>query len=575
MLRLPGSRRPPDPAARGVAGLPARRAAGPPALGALAAALALVVALPACPGRPARSPERPRGGAVTVAYPHEPATLDPFAPGGDAPATRDLIRLLMPALYRIGPRGERSRWLLAREPVPEPGPPFSVALDLVAGARWSDGRPITSGDIRFTWKAALARGSVARDGYERIADIVEESPSRARLVFGEPFRRWRDLFSAGLGILPEHALSGKDLSRVLGGSWPVSGGPFVLVRRRAGLDMLFERNPRAPRGGSGLDRLRVVFVPDFTTALDLFRRGEVDALAGYQAVDAASRAERAGARVSSDIGATEAALVLAARSGPLADVRVRRALVSSFDRARISTGLVREEGRRLDTPLAGDPVLSTPVFPPKDDLSRARRLLAAAGWRASGTAGAGARRRRGKPLRVTLAFVASDDLPGVVARALRRQASLAGFDLVLLPMEPGFLWRSWVGGGRLEAALLVWRDPPGGSLRARFSSGGSLNVSGLGDPRLDAALGRMDSAVSDAEARRAASEAQRRMGDLAPVVPLYDARVMVAARAGVGGIRASAGADGPLWNAGEWWVTPSATRRTASARGAAPVVGIL
>ncbi|MGH2725519.1 MAG: ABC transporter substrate-binding protein, partial [Actinomycetota bacterium] len=44
-------------------------------------------------------PTPARGGELVVAYPHEPATLNPFVTGGDATATRDLVRPLMPALY--------------------------------------------------------------------------------------------------------------------------------------------------------------------------------------------------------------------------------------------------------------------------------------------------------------------------------------------------------------------------------------------------------------------------------------------------------------------------------------------
>src|SRR5688572_25677924 len=85
-----------------------------------AAAVCLVLLLAGCPSSDApgpdgsngsRTPEPSRGGELVVAYPHEPPTLNPFVTGGDSPATRDLVRPLMPALYRLGPAGTREPWL--------------------------------------------------------------------------------------------------------------------------------------------------------------------------------------------------------------------------------------------------------------------------------------------------------------------------------------------------------------------------------------------------------------------------------------------------------------------------------
>ena len=115
----------------------------------------------------------------------------------------------MPSLYRLGPKGQRALSLLAREPSAADigGSPWSVRLQLRDDAKWSDGQAITASDIRFTWQAVMkSPGIASRDGYDRIADVVGESPSVVRLVFKAPFARWRDLFSAGLGVLPSHAL---------------------------------------------------------------------------------------------------------------------------------------------------------------------------------------------------------------------------------------------------------------------------------------------------------------------------------------------------------------------------------
>src|SRR5207248_8817551 len=208
-------------------------------------------------------------------------------------------------------------------------------------ATWSDGQPITVDDLRFTWQLA-ARGQIAREGYDQIARIVTLSPKRSRIEFRSPFRRWRDLFSAGLGVLPAHALSTPRRLASLSSGWSVSGGPFVLKAWHRGLDMICEPNPHAWAGKPLLRHLRVVFVPDDIGALELFKRGSVDALGPYVAADWVRRAQAVpDAIVTTDLGQTWMGIVLNSSSPVLADVHVRQAFADSLDRARLVAGLLQ------------------------------------------------------------------------------------------------------------------------------------------------------------------------------------------------------------------------------------------
>lgn len=528
-----------------------------------AAAVCLALLLAGCPASRGPGPngsngtgstqEPARGGELVVAYPHEPPTLNPFVTGGDSPATRDLVRPMMPALYRLGPDGSREPWLLAGEPLGADigGTPFSVRLRLREDAVWSDGRPITAGDLRFTWQAVLKSPKIAsRDGYDRLTDVVVEAPKTARLVFREPFARWRDLFSAGLGVLPAHALGKTDISGALVRSWPVSGGPFVFKSRTAGLELVLERNPRAWGDVPLLDRIRIVYVPDPVTALQLYARGQVDVLGPYPAVEFGRRASvaRRGSSVTGDRGATWVGLFLNVKTPELTDVRVRRALALALDRAAIAEGLVREQGTLWDAPSAGDTGRTVASFERyRQDVDEAARLLDAAGW--GEPSGGGTRRKGGRELSVTLAATGSDELSQRVLRALNTQASGIGVDLNLVSMDFDRLVGDWAPGSRFESGLLVLRDPPGGGLRARFGLAG--NVSRLSDRALMLALDAADRTLDDASPTVDGPSA--RLADLVPVIPLFVLEVTLAARAGVHEVEANASADGYLWNAAKWW----------------------
>ncbi|MGH2793610.1 MAG: ABC transporter substrate-binding protein, partial [Actinomycetota bacterium] len=472
---------------------------------------------------------------------------------GDNPATRDLVRALYPGLYRLGPNGTREPWLLASEPAGADvgGTPFSVRLRLREEAVWSDGRPITASDLRFTWRVATSSPGIAsRDGYDRLTDVVVEAPKVARLVFREPFARWRDLFSAGLGVLPAHVLGKTDISAVLARSWPVSGGPFVLRSRTAGLELVLERNPRAWGEAPLLDRIRIVFVPDPVTALQLYARGEVDVLGPYPAVELGRRAAavRQGSVVTGDRGATWLGLFLNTRTTELTDARVRRALGLALDRESIVEGLVREQGALRDAPSAGDEARTSPSFSSfRENVGEAERLLVAAGWR-----GSDVRSKGGRALSVTLASAGADELTGRIARALNTQALGVGIDLNLVSLDYDRLVGDWAPGERFEAGLLIYRDPPGGALRARFGLAGPANVSRVRDQALGRALDAADRALDDASP--VVDAPSGRIASLVPVIPICLLEVTLVARAGVREVEANASADGFLWNAGAWWI---------------------
>lgn len=396
------------------------------------AALFLAVALTACPAPTQTPPSSPSasassplaGGSITVAYPMEPPTLDPFARAGRAAATRDLVRLVMPSLVR----DDGSRWLLAGEPVVRDGPPFTVELTLRADAVWSDGRPITVADLRRTWRIARALPV-----YRWITAIRDLGNGRAAMELDRPTDRWRELFSSGLGVVPAHVPRAR-----LDRRWPVSGGPYVLERWRRGLDMRFVRNPLACCDAvPAIDEIRVVFVPDSTGALLLFEGGEVDVLGPYHTPDWQRRLSDAGATVVSATGTTRARLVWDTSRLPFSSRAVRSAVRSSFDHERIVRGLVGSEGSLPDRVLT-------------EDLAAARRRLRAAGWR-----GEPVRARGGRELSATVVVMAGDDLGSVVAHAIKFHVERAGIRLELIPLEPDRFWDEWIDSSDMRAAFIV------------------------------------------------------------------------------------------------------------------------
>jgi len=232
--------------------------------------------------------------------------------------------------------------------------------------------------------------------------------------------------------------------------------------------------------------------------------------------------------------------VLNTRSPILSDVRVRQAFADSIDRSRLVLGLVQREG----VPLDGIPPGTSTPFGKYGNLGRARATLAADSW-----AGSGIRTKRGTKLSFTVAVADSDGLGQVLAHAITYQAAQAGIDVESVSLPVDELMSTWLTGKRFDAAILEWRDPPEGAVRARFASGGKLlNVARLTDETLNRDLGAEDAAG-------AKDASQARIAAVLPVLPLATLAVSLVSSARAHGLVANAEADGPFWNAEQWSVS--------------------
>ncbi len=103
---------------------------------------------------------------------------------------------------------------------------FTLTYRLNPDAVWSDGTPITSTDVWFTWRARLdTAGTLDAAGYDLITGVDTADPEVAVVTFSEPYAPWRDLFDP---LLPAHGL-GPDTN--VADRWnqsiPVSGGPWL------------------------------------------------------------------------------------------------------------------------------------------------------------------------------------------------------------------------------------------------------------------------------------------------------------------------------------------------------------
>ena len=214
------------------------------------------------------------GGTVTLVIPEEPAGLNRYL--ADAAIVYQVSDASVIGLTTPNEKGEYTPRLAAELPALSDDNK-TVTWKLRPNLKWSDGEPLTSDDIKFTWEAVSNPKSGAFNataGFDLIESIDTPDDLTAVVHYSEPFVGYLGQFSAA--VLPRHA-TGKpeEMSTWAWNMKPVVAGPFVVTDWRSGESIAMERNPNYYEEGKPyLDKLVFRIVPEPASQTALMKQGE-------------------------------------------------------------------------------------------------------------------------------------------------------------------------------------------------------------------------------------------------------------------------------------------------------------
>lgn len=494
------------------------------------------------------------GGELRLAV-DASGSLNPMS----AQASPELARhqsAFLPSFFRYDEHG-----------VPSPNPDFlesatetstsptRVTLTLNPRAVWADGARITAADVIATWTACNGRSAAYRCAPDlRFNRIVEATPgasdSEVELVFGGVYPQWRGIFDR-VSVL--RAESVRD-PQVFNTGWATlrrewTSGPFVVPADDPD-DSAVVAVPNPDWWGADqplLARLTLKQIPT-EDQVEAYTDAEIDAVAlpGSEESFTAARnfPETSIRRAGADswrqlVFNTEAA-------SPVADVAVRQAIATAFDRSGIGTAAytgvqftAAPQGNRIFLPQQEGYVDNAAEVGFGRDLDRARDLLDDAGWRESD----GVRLRDGQPLEVRLVRAQGSASAERETRAIADQLARIGIRTVASDAAPAsFDDGSVLSGGNFD---LIVVDGEGGrqpleGFDMRFGSDGEQNYARLESSEIDAAIERIAAEPDLTRRAEFANELDILLWEAMPTTPLYQLPQSVA----VGARLANFGAPG-------------------------------
>lgn len=225
--------------------------------------------------------------------------------------------------------------------------PFTITYKLNPDAKWDDGTPITSADVKFSWQAVMkTKGSLSTVGYDQITDIDTSDPHTAVIHWKKVYSDWQDVLGGFSGVILEASKfnNNPETSKTMQTSYGFSGGPWILKSFTKQQEILVpNKNYWAKDRIPKLDQ--VTFVPrtDTNTEVQSLKSGEVSAI--YPQPSSGNVPQLTGqANIKTNFGATTQyeALWFNEKAGhPFADKNVRAAFSYAFDRQKFLNDIVK------------------------------------------------------------------------------------------------------------------------------------------------------------------------------------------------------------------------------------------
>lgn len=408
-------------------------------------------------------------GVLRVALPQDPKTLDPLL---DSTTNDGFVdRLMFEPLISADAHGNPFPMLATEVPSRTNGgvaaDGLTITYHLRGNARWTDGVPVTSHDVKWSWQAIMnsANDVISRHGYDDIRAIDTPDARTVVVHLKRPFAPFVNTFFAesdqSYEIVPAHVLAKyPNVNQIAFNSAPtVSDGPFRFVEWVRGDHVLLSANDAFFLGAPKLRQIRVEVIPDENTSIQLLRTHEIDYM--YQASINTYQQIRTipDVRVVWDVMNGFQGIELNLSHGALRDPRVRAAIAAAIDKNRLVDTLTsgQEKAASEDLPdwlWAFNPAAHPPAYDP----ARAKSLLAQAGYVVGSD---GIARRHGVPLRLLFVSDSADATHRKLVVLVQSMLRDVGIDseVKLYPLDVLYAAAGFGGimhGGKFDLITTPW-----------------------------------------------------------------------------------------------------------------------
>ena len=449
----------------------------------------------------------------------------------------------------------------------------NLTFRLRKNVRWHDGKPFTADDVVFTHATMTnpKTPTAYREDFEAVEKIEVIDPHTLQITYKTPYAK--ALQSWSMYMLPRHLLEsymkeGKLREAPQNRTSPVGTGPYRFKEWKSGEKVVLTANHDYYEVGRPyISRIVYRIIPSQATIfLELKAKG-VDG-ASLTALQYKRQTEYPAFKKAYNRfrypsnSVTYFAFNL--KDPRFADKRVRHAIAQAINKQELMDHVILGLGRNATGPyLPGTWAFNPEVKALPYDLTRARQLLAEAGWRDKDADGY--LMKDGKPFAFEILTNQGNDERKKVAEIIQAALRELGLKVDLRMVEWATLLKEHVRKRNFDVFVLGWglgRDP---DMTALFHSSKTrpedFNVASYANQEVDGLLERGRATCFQDERAKYYHRVHEILADEIPVIFLYHRDALPEVTARVRGVKPSP--SGIMYNFQEWYVPRELQRYTA------------
>ncbi|WP_342362470.1 extracellular solute-binding protein [Terrarubrum flagellatum] len=293
-----------------------------------------------------------RGGRIVLGQQGAFDSMNPFILRGQAPPY--IQGLIVQSLMTRSLNESFTLYAQVAEAVAVPDDRSSVAFRIDPRAKFSDGSPVTTDDVLFSWALLRDKGRIQRTPYSKVtrAEAIDARTVRFELSAAAGDRE----LPLVLGLMPvlSKTATNRDAFDQTSFSAPLGSGPYLLADVQPGTSYTLKKNPNywgvdlpSNRGLLNFEEIRVDFYRDSNSLFEAFKAGLIDLRietdparwsTGYD-VPAVRDGRIVRETLPVGIPKSMSGFVMNSRQGVLADARVREGLTMLLDGEWINRNL--------------------------------------------------------------------------------------------------------------------------------------------------------------------------------------------------------------------------------------------
>ena len=442
----------------------------------------------------------------------------------------------------------------------------TITFKLKKNLKWSDGSPLTSEDVLFTWK--LITNPATRTPYGSDYQLVKEASAPDELTFkityASSYAPALDTWTA-LHILPKHILKDEDINKTFFSRNPTGSSYYKLDEWISGQQVVLKASNNSTSGPPSIEKLISRIIPDTSSQFLELTADNIDLMninpIQYQRVFPARKDLQQKIALYKELGNGYTYLGFNLKKAPFNDIRVRQALNFAIDKDEVIKGVLLGLGESISSPYKpgtrwNNPNLSPYPYKPQ----KALKLLSEAGFVKNED---GFLVKDGKSLKFEI-ITNQNKQREMTAVLIQRRLQEIGVEVSIRVIEWASFVNRFIKTGDFDVVVLGWGlslDPDQFNIWHSSQQGpGQFNFLGYENKKVDKLLELGRKELNPQKREKIYHQFSKYLLEDSPIVYLYAGYGLSAVHKRVKGIKKPSPPAGIYHNNYNWFI-PKPLRR--------------